>query len=294
MCVFRERVKERESHLRQCCAVTPRLRPVLCYSIAVKIATRHSQQSIKSTGGRAWRVCVPDRVTRLLLVLFPACFDPGSCFCPQDVVEEAVLLLLITESMVRHTFTLFFSHRKHSVNLPWPVRCLFVCLSSRVARRSSVVFQSKPKLARPACGMPPLSMTCSLSAWPGGGSMPCFLRFISSHTHYEEVWGRDGSQISVSECFALAKLSNEYPVTLSKGIMVLSSLSFVNSSFITTSTPSWDHLSLGRRVQPVWLIHTKISHTPRKMAQSVKTIYEESDAGQPGPFSTEENLCLIK
>uniref|UniRef100_A0A3Q1ETM6 Tetratricopeptide repeat domain 7A n=1 Tax=Acanthochromis polyacanthus TaxID=80966 RepID=A0A3Q1ETM6_9TELE len=30
---------------------------------------------------------------------------PGSCFCPQDVVEEAVLLLLITESMVRHTHT---------------------------------------------------------------------------------------------------------------------------------------------------------------------------------------------
>lgn len=51
--------------------------------------------------------------------------------------------------------------------------------------------------------------------------------------------GKDGSLISVSGSFALAKLSNEYPITLSKGIMVLSSLSFVNSSFISTSTPSW-------------------------------------------------------
>ena len=81
--------------------------------------------------------------------------------------------------------------------------------------------------------------------------MPCFLRFISTHTHYVEVWGRDGSQISVSESFALAKLSNEYPITLSKEIMVLSSLSLVNSSFIFTSTPSWNHLSFGRCVQSV-------------------------------------------
>uniref|UniRef100_A0A3Q1GA38 Tetratricopeptide repeat domain 7A n=1 Tax=Acanthochromis polyacanthus TaxID=80966 RepID=A0A3Q1GA38_9TELE len=45
-----------------------------------------------------------DRVVSVLGTIF--CFlCPGSCFCPQDVVEEAVLLLLITESMVRHTHT---------------------------------------------------------------------------------------------------------------------------------------------------------------------------------------------
>lgn len=54
---------------------------------------------------------MPDRDTSLLLVLFPASFDPGSCFCPQDVVEEAVLLLLITESMVRQAFALFFPQK---------------------------------------------------------------------------------------------------------------------------------------------------------------------------------------
>lgn len=57
--------------------------------------------------------------------------------------------------------------------------------------------------------------------------------------------GKDGSLISVSGSFALAKHSNEYPITLSKGIMVLSSLSFMNSSFISTSTPSWDLALVG-------------------------------------------------
>lgn len=46
-------------------------------------------------------VCVRDRLPVISTI---SCFlCPGSCFCPQDVVEEAVLLLLITESMVRHT-----------------------------------------------------------------------------------------------------------------------------------------------------------------------------------------------
>lgn len=49
--------------------------------------------------------------------------------------------------------------------------------------RWSVVCRIRLRLARPVCRTPPQSMTCSPSAWSGGGSTPCSLRCSDTRTH---------------------------------------------------------------------------------------------------------------
>lgn len=71
---------------------------VLCYTVTIKIETGPSQWSIWSTSGKP--MCMQRNRSVGTMSFFLFCV---SCFCPQDVVEEALLLLLITESMVRHT-----------------------------------------------------------------------------------------------------------------------------------------------------------------------------------------------
>lgn len=210
-------------------------------------------------------------------MLFLASSGPGSCFCPQDVVEEAVLLLLITESMVRHTFTLFlFVKNTHIKSLLWPPAW---CLSSRVERRSSVAFQTKQKLARPACRRPPLSMTCSQSAWPGGGSMPCFLRSASTHPRCGGLRERWQSDKCLQELCPCENFLINIPSLWAKGIWCYISYPF----WIPPSIP----LQLHPRI--TWALvaaaclteSQKFSCTPRKSKEG--TISEKYYTGQSGP-----------
>lgn len=104
--------RESERHLRYYCIVIYPGWSVLCYSSAGETETWHSHQC---TFGRVC-VCVWVRERDKIPILGTiSCFlCPGSCFCPQDVVEEAILLLLITESMVR--YSLSHTHTNHNTH----------------------------------------------------------------------------------------------------------------------------------------------------------------------------------
>lgn len=99
-CVF-ERERESERHLRYYCIVIYPGWSVLCYSSTGETETWHSHQC---TSGCVC-VCEWERDKIPILGTISCFLCPGSCFCPQDVVEEAILLLLITESMVRCSLT---------------------------------------------------------------------------------------------------------------------------------------------------------------------------------------------
>lgn len=178
---------------------------MLCYSITVKIATRYLQQSIKSTNGKASSVCVPDRDASLLLVLFPASFDPGSCFCPQDVVEEAVLLLLITESMVRHAYTLFFQRNPLCTEFAVTSGLMFACsVEWRGGHQSS---------SRPSRSSPGQPTGCHFCLWPAlsrhgqeGAVCHAFWGLYPVITHYDyvEVCGRERERWESDKCSPIA------------------------------------------------------------------------------------------
>lgn len=95
-----------------------------------------------------------------------SCFGPFlffffclySCFCPQDVVEEAVLLLLITESMVRraHTVLILFFIGAGCPDIFFPP------LSIQTDQRWS---GDQPP-ARPGRGSPGQPAGCHLRLWP--------------------------------------------------------------------------------------------------------------------------------
>ncbi|XP_047198276.1 tetratricopeptide repeat protein 7A isoform X2 [Hippoglossus stenolepis] len=77
----------------------------------------------------------------------PQRYSTECCFCPQDVVEEALLLLLITESMVSYTHT-------HTCTQP-------ACLLSNVSPNFHTVSQTF--LCFPTCSLSPSSSSLSVS-----------------------------------------------------------------------------------------------------------------------------------
>lgn len=105
-----------------------------------------------------------------------------------------------------------------------------VCVSRPAVRPSSVVCQTRLRLATPACGMLPLSTTCSPSAWPGGGSTPCCLRCADTHTDTHTTLYAGGLRRERQKSEKLDVLVRALPlpdflmtvlITLSKGIMCL-------------------------------------------------------------------------
>ncbi|CAG10179.1 unnamed protein product, partial [Tetraodon nigroviridis] len=77
----------------------------------------------------------------------PQRYSTDSCFCPQDVVEEAVLLLLITESMVRRAFTISFHKKKPNKCSSFVVTSGLVCAGMFVQSSGEAVISRLPDQA---------------------------------------------------------------------------------------------------------------------------------------------------
>lgn len=130
------------------------IHPSLCYSSTGETETRHSWQPRLD---HLVYLCVCDRELNFLFCSFSCFLCPGSCFCPQDVVEEAVLLLLITESMVR---------RLSASVSEWTVRPTIVSPLCSVSLSSDQRRRSDQPPAGPGRGPPGQPAGCHLRVRP--------------------------------------------------------------------------------------------------------------------------------